>query len=331
MLRAEDSFGSSDANNMVDGDLETFTELPFSENGGLYEVVDSNVVLRDSVNSGNTIMHSEEKYTGGSNSGENNSENVVVVNVKSDRKFRTSSLMFQFDANIELPTRIKIVSVKDDGSEQILLPETFFGNKKINFPEINANHYRITLHYIKPLRINEILFYEKGAPEVTENLVRFIAQPNTAYTIYYNADKYIKINYDELPNFSRDKKIKIVQADLVEDNPLYKQADVDGDGIVDGLDNCVNIKNSNQLDKDQNGVGDACEDFDYDGILNFNDNCPTVANRSQIDTDGDKIGDSCDGLESRFMERNAWLIYVVLAFVFFVVVGLMVKTFKQKE
>lgn len=53
-------------------------------------------------------------------------------------------------------------------------------------------------------------------------------------------------------------------------------ADYDGDGIVDGADNCPESSNADQLDTDGDGMGDACDscpgaqnmgmDWDYDGI-----------------------------------------------------------------
>ena len=42
--------------------------------------------------------------------------------------------------------------------------------------------------------------------------------------------------------------------------------DVDGDGIVDPVDNCISAGNPNQADEDGDGLGDAC------------DNCPSLAN-----------------------------------------------------
>ncbi len=327
---ANDSFANSNANNMVDGKYDTFTEFPFVEKGGQYEIIDANVVLQNSVNGGNELMYSEEKYVGGEEQVEGRGQNVVVIDVNANRTFRADHLNVQFDKNVERPTRIRVVVVKKDGSEQILLPEQFFGQDTMNFPEANSDHYRITLHYIKPLRINEITFFEKDVPQTNQSFVRFIAQPQMAYDIYYNTDVYVKTQPMESPNFSSNKNVVTVQTQSTKNNPLYKKADTDEDGIVDSADNCVGVANVDQLDRNKNGKGDACEDFDRDGVINVNDNCSKTANRTQKDDDLDGIGDACDEEESRFMEKNPWIPYVVLVIVFAIVATLIIKTLKQK-
>jgi len=56
--------------------------------------------------------------------------------------------------------------------------------------------------------------------------------------------------------------------------------DTDGDGIP------------NYLDPDDNDG--PLGDLDFDGILNGVDNCVTTPNPDQVDTDGDGVGDECD-------------------------------------
>jgi len=71
--------------------------------------------------------------------------------------------------------------------------------------------------------------------------------------------------------------------------------DSDEDGIADEGDNCSSVANSDQLNTDGDGQGDACDtDDDNDGVLDESDNCSLVANSTQLDTDDDGIGDACD-------------------------------------
>ena len=49
--------------------------------------------------------------------------------------------------------------------------------------------------------------------------------------------------------------------------------DLDQDGVLDRIDNCVNITNSNQSDIDGDGIGDSCDnDADGDGYILFYEN-----------------------------------------------------------
>lgn len=82
--------------------------------------------------------------------------------------------------------------------------------------------------------------------------------------------------------------------------------DRDGDGIPEDTDNCSLVANSDQLDTDGNGVGDACQDSDGDTILDAVDNCPFFASANQADGDGDGLGDVCDNCVAvaNFLQEN---------------------------
>lgn len=78
-----------------------------------------------------------------------------------------------------------------------------------------------------------------------------------------------------------------------------KGQDYDGDGIADVSDNCPTTPNADQIDKDQDGVGDACEnpslvDVDLDEWPDNLDNCRTNNNNTQFDHDNDGVGNYCD-------------------------------------
>ncbi|DAC06780.1 MAG TPA: hypothetical protein D7H88_07445 [Candidatus Poseidoniales archaeon] len=73
---------------------------------------------------------------------------------------------------------------------------------------------------------------------------------------------------------------------------LY-ETDLDLDGVLDGIDNCPKLANSDQANLDSDAYGDACDlDIDGDGVLDEVDECPTgeigwMANAlSDHDSDG---------------------------------------------
>ena len=70
--------------------------------------------------------------------------------------------------------------------------------------------------------------------------------------------------------------------------------DSDNDNSVDEFDNCPNDVNRDQLDTDQDGLGDVCDtDDDGDGVPDTSDAFPLDPSETK-DTDGDGIGDNAD-------------------------------------
>ena len=51
--------------------------------------------------------------------------------------------------------------------------------------------------------------------------------------------------------------------------------DIDGDGVLNSVDNCPYLSNSAQTDSDSDGLGDDCvSDSDGDGTPDYADTCP---------------------------------------------------------
>ena len=91
--------------------------------------------------------------------------------------------------------------------------------------------------------------------------------------------------------------------------PQPPKNDSDRDGISDDKDNCVYNSNKDQIDSDNDRLGDVCDpDDDNDGVLDRFDQCPTLAetkngyndndgcpeDESLIDRDGDLVPDIRD-------------------------------------
>ncbi len=81
--------------------------------------------------------------------------------------------------------------------------------------------------------------------------------------------------------------------------------DDDADGVIDCIDNCLDLKNPGQEDADSDDVGDDCDNCpdtkntdqtnsDTDEFGDACDNCPGVENANQADQDSDGFGDVCD-------------------------------------
>ncbi len=107
--------------------------------------------------------------------------------------------------------------------------------------------------------------------------------------------------------------------------------DIDGDGapekvgpdsIFVNLDNCPELANPDQTDKDGDGLGTLCDpeekdlasspsptpvpDFDKDRVPDAQDNCPNKKNPEQKNFDNDSQGDACDDDKDNDGQHDYW-------------------------
>lgn len=241
-------------------------------------------------------------------------KNLAVIKVEYSKPISSNSLSFSFDSYVTLPTSITVKAYVNDKEVIVLnkIKPTYSG---VRFPLTVSNRWVIELEYSQPLRISRINL-DDTSNVYAKRYLRFLALPNKSYKIYANPESIPKdrLTYEESPNLSLSEGIKRISIVPVMENASFVLGDKDSDGVPNVNDNCVSISNTDQLDIDQNGRGDVCDDFDRDGIINSVDNCKDVSNYDQMDTDGDKIGNACDADESRFTEKYPWIVWAGLGF-----------------
>jgi hypothetical protein len=249
-----------------------------------------------------------------------------------DEPTSVSGVTMQLGDNSTRPVAAEVTGIGTPSQTRVLYNYAPISGTVIRFPTQEVRELTVKLWYTQPLRLVELIpMIENAATQ--QVVVRFLAQPNESYTVYFGAEAPVVDRKPEAGNLFAEKNplvIKLTQADF-RPNLVYAQVDQDGDGIPDKSDNCPRVPNPDQLDKNDNGIGDACEDFDFDGVLNYLDNCPETANADQRDTDGDGIGDACDALESRITEQYPWLPWLGMGGTLVVIVGLVISMMRSKK
>lgn len=253
----------------------------------------------------------------------------AVITLTTAQPVTTTALTMLLDRFVALPKQITVKAVVG-GVEQIVVAETKLYDTTVRFPKTTSARWTITLTYGQPLRISELRLVQEEAVRDTLRSVRFLAQVGHEYRVYFNADRHAPMTVREAGNLFNDVGVlRLSSVGQTTPNPEYRLADSDSDTIPDLQDNCVQVANTDQVDVDGNGRGDACDDFDRDGSINSKDNCRDLPNGGQADTDGDGIGDACDGEESRITEKHTWLPWAGIGFAAIVLVVLFALTAKS--
>lgn len=260
-------------------------------------------------------------------------EVVTVIYLSADTPVASSHITLSLDSNVSLPTSVKITALDTDiGPQVVKAPTNTLGaHTRFVYPQTVAQNWKVELTHSQPLRLTEVTLGQDIEVQSTQSFIRFLAEPNTVYQIYSNSDSWVNQLQPEAGNLRDSVGVVKIAAPLSSANPYFMESDADRDGVKDTLDNCVNISNPDQVDLNQNGVGDACDDFDKDGVINSLDNCIDKPNRNQADEDGDSVGDACDGEESRLTEKYAWIPWLGLVAAGAAILGMFLMVYRRTE
>ncbi|TSC62412.1 MAG: Thrombospondin 3-like protein [Parcubacteria group bacterium Gr01-1014_48] len=259
------------------------------------------------------------------------SPEIIEITLTGTKPITSSSLTILLDNNVALPISIALETIVAGVSKAVIVEKPLTGTT-VAFPKTTATLWKLRLRHIQPLRISELQFKPEGIP--SSRTLRFLAQPQNTYRVYFDPDRFVSIPVGEAGNLASATNVLAILSILspgIQRNLHYKAADSDEDTIPDTRDNCIGVKNIDQKDTDGNKRGDVCDDFDVDGRINSEDNCPNQPNRDQLDTDSDRIGDVCDSEESRITEHYSWLPWAGMGLASLVVIILFASLARKKK
>ncbi len=215
-----------------------------------------------------------------------------------------SEVILALDESSNLPSQISITA---DG--KTVLPWQEYTGEKIALTEtVKALKFNISIKHNSDIKVTEV-----NTPYTvdTATRLRFLMQPDEVYRIYSDptteAPRVLQNTTRHTAPYSESEFAGYIHP---KKNGLYWNADQDDDGVTTDIDNCPEYANPDQVDLNENNIGDACEDFDGDRIVNAIDNCTDRPNSNQRDSDADGIGDECDPEESRLTEQYEWVPFV---------------------
>lgn len=282
---------------------------------------------------GSTFMISDGNYETYLEFPLHDGANKAELTFTFDKPITASSLSFALDNYVALPQTISITANTASGAYTVLAPARLY-QTNVSFPKTTAIVWHVAFDFVQPLRITEMKFNEFSPGTAVSRGLRFLAQPGQSYEIYFDTDRYVRQVRKEAGDLSSNKGVVTFNGSHPIINPSFSPftpPDSDGDSVPDLTDNCVSFANSDQKDSDNNGRGDACEDYDRDGVINAKDNCPDVPNLAQTDTDNDGIGDACDNFDNRVTERMPWLPWAGIGVAGVVLLGLFVLALRYKK
>jgi len=191
----------------------------------------------------------------------------------------TTQNVFAFGATLDT---VDGLTLNNPSQLSFLTDSSFIGSFGSTSTDPAALRYDVNINeLLTEANFEEVIFY---VGEVYELRLRLwtSASLGRQYTWYQTSNFVFKLTSDfsETASYSMespDPAVSFVALDSSEPDP--GALDADGDGVLDGDDNCPDVANPDQANFDGDGLGDAC------------DSCPVDFNN---DSDGDGSCDSAD-------------------------------------
>lgn len=202
-----------------------------------------------------------------------------------------------YDTSSPVQRRVSSAVIGSTGTVLVWDGNSFFNTSSP--ASVNAwHHFKMNLDYVN-LKATvfmdglRVAYAQAFSPSVNTGLgdADFLNLVNTGTdSAFFDNLSIVALpdgDHDGIPN-SEDGCLATPPGDAVTPNGC-STLDQDGDGVTNDLDQCPNTPTCATV----NASG-CPSDTDGDGFLNGCDNCNSVSNVSQLDSDGDGEGDACD-------------------------------------